>query len=115
MTLEEMENAPPEVHKCLETLPRHAVERIAVTPEEEALAAEYISAGALGQASIGDASHVAAATVAGADLILSLNFRHIVNYQRIRKFNAVNLMNGYNTLDIRSPWELQYGDEDQDV
>ena len=53
--------------------------------------------------------------MAGADLILSWNFKHIVNYARIRKFNAVNLMKGYKTLDIRSPGKMGYGDESEDI
>jgi len=83
--------------------------------EAKELATLYLDGGILGRASAEDAFHVAIATVAGADLILSWNFKHIVNYERIRKFNAVNLMNGYKTLDIRSPWEMEYGDENEDV
>ena len=48
-------------------------------------------------------------------MILSWNFKHIVNYSRIRKFNAVNLMSGYRMLDIRSPLEMEYGNENQDL
>ena len=57
-----------------------------------------------------DALHVAAATVAGADLILSWNFRHIVNYNRIRGFNSVNVRMGYRAMTIHSPREV--GDEE---
>ena len=59
-----------------------------------------------------DALHVAAATVAGADLILSWNFEHIVNFNRIRGFNSVNVRNGYRSMTILSP--LEVGDEDQE-
>jgi hypothetical protein len=41
--------------------------------------------------------------VAGADLILSWNFRHIVNFQRICGFNSVNARNGYRPMVILSP------------
>ena len=80
--------------------------------EADALAQAYVDAGALGKASLEDALHVATATVAGADLILSWNFRHLVNYDRIRRLNAVNLMNGYRPMDIRSPMEVGYEEED---
>ena len=63
----------------------------------------------------GDKSHVAAATVARADLILSWNFKHIVNYDRIHKYNGVNALNGYKAIEIHSPLELVYGDEDEDI
>lgn len=53
-----------------------------------------------------DARHVAAATVAGADVIVSWNFRHIVNRERIRRYNAVNALNGYREIEIYSPQEM---------
>ena len=60
-----------------------------------------------------DAGHVAAATVAGADLIVSWNFRHIVHYDKIRAYNAVNLLHGYREIEIRSPLEvIDYEGED---
>ena len=62
-----------------------------------------------------DALHVAAATVARADLILSWNFKHIVNYQRIRRFNGVNALEGYVAIEIRSPLELGDEIENEDV
>ena len=67
----------------------------------------------LGEASIGDALHVAVATVAGADLILSWNFKHIVNFSRIRGFNSVNVRMGYRAMTILSPKEV--GDEEENI
>jgi len=49
---------------------------------------------------------VAAATVARADAIVSWNFKHIVRLDRIRGFNAVNLMQGYGIITIVSPKEV---------
>ena len=83
--------------------------------EVTALAEAYIAAGVLGRASELDARHVATATVARADVLLSWNFKHIVNYDRIRKFNGVNVLNGYSTIDVRSPLEMEHESEDQDV
>ena len=70
------------------------------------MAEQYLKAGVLGRASIDDATHVAAATVAGADLILSWNFMHIVNFNRILGFNSVNTRYGYRSMVILSPWEV---------
>jgi len=53
-----------------------------------------------------DAHHIALATVALADLVVSWNFKHIVHWDRIRLFNAVNLREGYSPIDIRSPREV---------
>lgn len=57
----------------------------------------------------------AAATVAGANLLVSWNFKHIVNYDRIHKYNAINQLNSYLQIEIRSPMEMGYGNEDQDL
>jgi len=101
----ELENAPPEVSQVLSVIPSDHVEAIPLTEEISDLAEAYVAAGVLGRASLGDAIHVAAASVAGADLILSWNFRHIVNFNRIRGFNSVNLRIGYHTMTILSPRE----------
>ena len=53
-----------------------------------------------------DAHHVAIATVAGCDIIVSWSFRHIVHFDKIRGFNATNLREGYRAIDIRSPREV---------
>jgi hypothetical protein len=44
--------------------------------------------------------------VAKADLIVSWNFKHIVHFDKIRGYHAVNLMNGYNMVAIHSPPEV---------
>ena len=114
-TTGELEEAPPAVRAVLDTLPAACIEHVPLGIEVDILANAYIEAGALGGANRADASHVAAATVAGADLILSWNFKHIVRYDRVRKFNGVNTIKGYHTLDIRSPMEVDYDPEDEDI
>ena len=66
---------------------------------------------ARGQRWLDDATHVAAATIARADAIVSWNFRHIVRLDRIKAYNQVNLANGYGILTIVSPRDVGY-DED---
>jgi len=46
------------------------------------------------------------ATVADVDILVSWNFRHIVHFDKIRQFNAVNLEKGYKTIAIYSPMEV---------
>jgi len=115
ITYAELANAPPRVQEVLQALPDDAFEEVAIDDDVMTLAKAYVSAGVVPNSAEYDALHVAAATVAGADLVLSWNFRHIVNYDRIKGFNAVNLLNGYRTLDIHSPLELSYGDEDENI
>ena len=66
----------------------------------------YIAAGVLGPASRDDAEHVASASVAGADLVVSWNFKHIVHFEKIAGFQAVNMLHGYNPIRIYSPREV---------
>ena len=66
----------------------------------------YLSAEVVGPASSDDAAHVACATVAHADLIISWNFRHLVNWEKMRAFNAANLRLGYPLMTILSPTEV---------
>ena len=110
--LDELQPAPSAVRQVLDSLPAECIERVDVNEEVMALADAYIAANALAEGSREDATHVAAATVARANLVLSWNFKHIVNYQRIQKFNSVNLANNYGLIDIRSPLEIDYDIED---
>ena len=114
-TLRELQDAPAEVRRALAEFPPESVEIVQVTPEVEALANAYIAAGVLGQGHRADAIHVAAASVARADLIVSWNFRHIVNLNRIRMYNGVNAIHGYSPVEIRSPLDLSCEDEDKGI
>ncbi len=76
------------------------------------LQANYIEADILTEKYFDDAMHVAIATVAGCDFIVSWNFKHIVHFDKIPKYNAVNVLNGYGTIGIYSPLEvIQYEDD----
>ncbi len=105
-TVRELGDAPQEVKGILDRIPPDCLRRVAMGPEIEELAQAYISAGVVGRASESDALHVAAATVARADVIVSWNFKHIVNYDRIHKYNGVNALNGYPSIEIYSPREM---------
>lgn len=61
-----------------------------------------------------DGLHIALATAAEVDLLVSWNFKHIVHYDKIRMFNAVNLELGYNPLQIYSPREVTHQGEEGD-
>jgi hypothetical protein len=53
-----------------------------------------------------DALHVALATVSECNLIVSWNFRHIVHFQKVPLYNAVNRLEGYNEVGIYTPQEV---------
>ncbi len=57
-----------------------------------------------------DALHIAFATIYNIDVLVSWNFKHIVNLNKIKQFNSINISQGYHILEIRSPKELVYGE-----
>jgi predicted nucleic acid-binding protein len=81
-----------------------------ISETELYLAQVYIDEKILGMASYNDAYHIALATVNRLDVLVSWNFKHIVNFDKIKLFNSVNFRLGYPTIDIRSPLEFT-GDE----
>lgn len=87
-------------------LPSETTEFIEVTSESIELATNYINEKVVGKTSFNDCLHIALATIQKADYLASWNFKHIVNTNRIRGYNSVNLKLGYASLDIRSPREL---------
>src|SRR5690606_23855966 len=95
MTLAELAEAPEQVQAVLADLPQENIFRCGITAEVEELRDAYLAAGVLGPKWRGDAAHVATATVHDADMVVSWNFRHIVNFEKIRLFNAVNIRLGY--------------------
>ena len=107
VTARELRGAPRAVREVLPSIDPGHFERIEVTREVEILASKYIEKGALGEMMRADALHIAAATVAGVDVLASWNFRHMVNLSRIRQYNEVNRAMGYPPVDIRSPKELE--------
>ncbi|HPC17194.1 MAG TPA: PIN domain protein [Candidatus Hydrogenedentes bacterium] len=112
LTLKELEPAPERVRKRIDEIPTSLVVRVPASTEASELAEEYLRHGVVGPGSRADANHVALATIANADILVSWNFKHIVNVGRIRQFQVVNLISGYRTPDIRTPLEvLDYGKE----
>jgi len=109
---DEMAAAPPTVRRLFEEMLGLA-EVADVTASALDLRDAYLQAGILTPKYSEDALHVALATVAGCPLIVSWNFQHIVHFQKIPMYNAVNTLQGYQPIAIFSPWEvIRYEDED---
>ena len=105
-TLRELSGAPENVRGHLLDVPAAHQIILSDTAEADALAEAYLAHGIVGPGSRSDALHVALATVAHVDVLVSWNFKHIVNLDRIRLFNAVNLEQGYGLIEIRTPREV---------
>ena len=102
----ELMNAPLQVKEIKNLIPPDCFHYLNVTDETETLMQLYISEKALGKASENDAYHIALASVNRVDCLISWNFKHIVNYDKIKMFNAINMRFGYPLIDIRSPLEF---------
>ncbi|MCL1945702.1 MAG: type II toxin-antitoxin system VapC family toxin [Chitinivibrionia bacterium] len=105
----ELETAPENVKNLLEDIKYQSIE---VLPEYEDLADEYLKEKVVGKTSRDDCIHIATATINNIDYLVSWNFKHIVNVERIKGYNSVNIKNGYKHLEIRSPKEMGVYDDD---
>ncbi len=106
LTLKEIEEAPKQVKDIINGIPRSNIEFVALNEDAKSLARSYIKEKVVSTKYIIDAQHIAMATVYQVDVLVSWNFKHIVNLERIRQYNAVNLKSGYRMIEIRSPREV---------
>ena len=106
LTAQELELARKEVKEKIHEIPVLYRVDIGVTDEAIKLAETYIEEGALTNKSYNDALHIALATIYFADVLASWNFKHIVNLNRIRLYNSINLKLGYRMIEIRTPREI---------
>lgn len=111
LTDEELRAAPKEVRDLLLAIPEGSIELLDMTEETLALADHYVEEEVVGRSSRADCLHIALATLNNADILVSWNFKHIVNINRIRGYNSVNYKFGHQMLEIRTPREiLEYED-----
>jgi len=104
VTFDELEKAPDKVKDKVRSL--NNIEMVNATEQMRTLAKSYLQDNIISNRYSDDALHIAIATVVNVDVLVSWNFKHIVNLDKIRKFNAVNLKEGYKPLEIRTPREV---------
>jgi predicted nucleic acid-binding protein len=109
----ELKNAPQRVKDFFTNLPKEHLQFVEVTEEAYELAQKYLDEKVVGPTSADDCRHIATATLNKVDFLVSWNFKHIVNVFRIRGYNSINLRFGYSQLDIRSPKEIVYNEDDK--
>ena len=106
VTAEELQPAPANVRQVLAALPVEHVELIEASDEADALRQASLESGVVGAASSNDAAHIAAATIADVDIVVSGNFRHIVHFEKIAGYEGVNMLRGFRSPRIFSPKEV---------
>ncbi len=106
LTLDEIQSAPQDVRNLWASLDENKIEYVFLNDEAQQLAQAYLKHKAVSGKHIADAQHIAMATVNRVDILVSWNFKQIVNVNRIHQYNAINLMLGYPMIEIRSPREV---------
>ena len=81
-------------------------EVIPVTPSMISLAERLIAAGIFTRGMEDDALHVAAASLSEADVLVSWNFRHLVNRRRRALVTSLFALDGLRVVEILSPSEV---------
>ena len=102
----EIYRAPDFIQDFFESIPDTLIETVELTDEIRDLANRYINEKVVGKTSTADCQHIAIATVYKADVLVSWNFKHIVNLERIRGYNSINFREGYQMIEIRTPKEI---------
>ena len=104
---QELEAAPESMRKeRLQLIQEYKVEVLQANKEAERLAKLYIKEKIIPGRYLTDAFHIAAATVAGMDYIISLNFRHIVKHKTIFETEVINTREGFKRVFIHTPAEV---------
>ena len=89
-------------------------ERVESNSDTVALASKFIDFGILRQKSFDDCRHIAAALLSGCDIVVSWNFKHIVNAKTIRGTKVIATMEGYKDMIICTPTMLIEGGFDDE-
>ena len=108
LTVTEINDAPDRVKSILGQIPDKYVKRIYTNDETEKLAKLYIKEKTITRTHYNDALHIAIASIYNVDAIVSWNFKHIVNLEKIRKYKSVNMKYGYKIIEIVTPMEVIY-------
>ena len=111
ITIGELQKALKVVRELPTSISPDFLELVSLTDEHFALADKYVQEGVLTTKFYSDAQHIAISSILKVDSLVSWNFKHMVNFFRIRQYNSINLKYGYSPIDIRTPKEVTYGDE----
>ncbi len=106
LTERELLTAPLKVKTYFAGIPKDCLEKVIVNDEILSLALRYVNEKVVGATSFDDCIHIATATINKVDILVSWNFKHIVNVYRIRGYNSINIRSNYISLEIRSPKEV---------
>lgn len=101
-----LEDERHKVKAVLSRVPDAHTEFLADTPAATELVEAYVRVGAVAESARPHALHFALATLAKADVLVSWDFKNIVNIHRIRDCNYVNVARGQRRLLVHTPSAL---------
>jgi len=105
--VEELRKAQPEKsRKMLDLFSEYNIVPLEHKTAADDLAGVYVSEGVIPSKYKTDGIHIAIAAVYGLDMIVSMNFNHIVKRKTVRMTGAINILNGYKAVEIYSPTEV---------
>ena len=103
----ELLRAPDErAQKMINLISEYGITILEADEEADTLAATYQKQGIVPQGSTVDAQHIAIASTNDLDMIISLNFKHIVRKKTVTMTGRVNTDLGYKPVEIHSPMEV---------
>lgn len=112
VTLDEINGCQPEkLNYLLDRLSEIKYKFIPVNDTILNIAEKFISMGFLTKKSLSDCTHIAAAISAETDIIVSWNFKHIVNHKTVQGVKVITALEGYDPVLIYTPTYLIEGDE----
>ena len=112
--IDELEQASPDKRdKMLSLLAEYSVSVLTYSAEAAALVDVYILDGVIPSKYRTDGLHIAIAAVNNLDMIISMNFQHIVKRKTKLMTGSINALNGYRTVEILSPMEVVENETDK--
>ena len=104
---DELEDAPEEKRdRMMRLIAEYDITVLAPSDEAVMIADVYVREGVIPEKYRTDGLHIAIATVNELDMIISMNFQHIVKRKTVLMTAHINTMLGYRTIEIYSPMEI---------
>ena len=111
--IDELNNAPEDKRdKMLNLILEHDILILETSDEAVRIADLYIAEKIIPSKYRTDGLHIAIATVNDLDMIISMNFQHIVKRKTKIGTRNINALNGYRAVEIYSPMEVMEDETD---
>ena len=112
--IEELEETKGEKrNKMIALIEQYGIAVLILDQEAEQLADIYVAQGIIPQKYRTDGIHIAISAVNNLDMILSMNFQHIVKRKTKLGTANINALNGYRAVEIYNPMEVNDNENDE--